>query len=1017
MREVCDTEYGTYLKCPFSDILYQEWCDAETPWRCYAGFQDWFTWKCPNDALYYQACGNFRFQRKVHQGKTVALCGYYICDEFWSWKFAVSGSFYNYLECNNNQNCIDNADEKYCPEYYPEESFRCFNTTRRVLKSQVCDGVCDCRACEEEYDCNGFKYSYECANSSIEFPAIARCNTVADCPQLDDEQNCTDNPEYACETDFGVQAELTNYTRCFHFVYCLNKHDQTNCSDTSLVGLTCSVQGRMSTISRNIICNTARTWFNGDVRNYSGVCDDHIDAKCISPEPNCFLHKHQLCDNTKDCEGNSDESGSICKYQTAKSCSRRVNGKTLSIPVTWLGDGIRDCVDGLDEDLSQWPVCDYQHFQIYGMTDCTDVYLCPSGSIWYIALENICDNVVACEESGDICITPLFSDIMDTTTILKGTNYLSFCLPGLHDIERKYIKCTISLFPIHNVLGTQRVTLRLPNGKISCKYFYGTLHIHLSCSNKCSDTDCILTERADHNIIDSIETCRNFMRYGYPRYSLSEDGTLVFVKEIEKSIHVQNVYQCKNGRCISFDKVCNLMDDCGDGSDEYPCYNSFPCDPGLRRFIPLSSVCDGTYDCADLSDEDECCQKYVIENLVLKIICWVIGVIGVSLNGYVIIRNLRLITNIKLSVSFDDRLMILLINIGDFLTGCYLVAIAAVDAFYHDNFCVHRFDWLLSWQCSFLGIISTSGSQISLFAMSVLSMTRTFSLTSRICVPRPPTKRELLKTGVLAVAIVTMSVSIAMIPLLTMFEDSFVNALYYPEVNFLNGFVTKSGLNHIFVQYYGRTKLNTRFLPWRITRILIKRMFSNSFGSITERTLHFYGNDPVCLFKYFVTVENPQMVYTWIVLSFNLLNFSAMSLLYIKIGIVASASSSRVVGNAKSKSTPFKKRNQRLQRKIAMIITTDFFCWIPFIFLSFMHTLEVVNAIPWYPIFSVVVLPINSVINPLLYDDIIAKAGNRFKAIYSKFSLRVSSALSKQHTIQTFATDKKESIINKTSKL
>ncbi|KAK1124807.1 hypothetical protein K0M31_006167, partial [Melipona bicolor] len=27
-------------------------------------------------------------------------------------------------------------------------------------------------------------------------------------------------------------------------------------------------------------------------------------------------------------------------------------------------------------------------------------------------------------------------------------------------------------------------------------------------------------------------------------------------------------FQCGNGRCVALNKVCNVVDDCGDGSDE-----------------------------------------------------------------------------------------------------------------------------------------------------------------------------------------------------------------------------------------------------------------------------------------------------------------------------------------------------------------------------------------------------------------------------------------------------------------
>jgi hypothetical protein len=79
------------------------------------------------------------------------------------------------------------------------------------------------------------------------------------------------------------------------------------------------------------------------------------------------------------------------------------------------------------------------------------------------------------------------------------------------------------------------------------------------------------------------------------------------------------------------------------------------------------------------------------------------------------------------------------------------------------------------------------------------------------------------------------------------------------------------------------------------------------------------------------------------------------------------------------------KRNQKMNRRITIIITTDFCCWVPFIVICTLHFLEILDATPWYSVFSMVVLPINSVINPLLYDDtIIRKMKAPLLYIYSK---------------------------------
>ena len=63
------------------------------------------------------------------------------------------------------------------------------------------------------------------------------------------------------------------------------------------------------------------------------------------------------------------------------------------------------------------------------------------------------------------------------------------------------------------------------------------------------------------------------------------------------------------------------------------------------------------------------------------------------------------------------------------------------------------------------------------------------------------------------------------------------------------------------------------------------------------------------------------------------------------------------------------KRQRSLQQKITIIILTDFVCWIPFIAVCGLHYLGIASADNLYAFFSIIVLPINSIINPFLYDD------------------------------------------------
>ena len=75
----------------------------------------------------------------------------------------------------------------------------------------------------------------------------------------------------------------------------------------------------------------------------------------------------------------------------------------------------------------------------------------------------------------------------------------------------------------------------------------------------------------------------------------------------------------------------------------------------------------------------------------------------------------------------------------------------------------------------------------------------------------------------------------------------------------------------------------------------------------------------------------------------------------------------------KTQTSTVEKTNARLQRVVHMIILTDFVCWIPFVITCWLHFLSIVDAKPWYPTFSILVLPINSVVNPLLYNKSITE--------------------------------------------
>ena len=339
-------------------------------------------------------------------------------------------------------------------------------------------------------------------------------------------------------------------------------------------------------------------------------------------------------------------------------------------------------------------------------------------------------------------------------------------------------------------------------------------------------------------------------------------------------------------------------------------------------------------------------------------------------------KSLLSLRRCKTSVALINRCLIILIALGDFLIGCYLITISIYDTIiYKKDYCKNQLAWLTSFECSLIGVLSTIGSQISLFSMTGLSIVRIRGIWNSMKIPGEINKIKILKIATAITILISASVVIAVMPILWTFEDFFVNGLKFSDkIKIFVGAADKATVFNVIQSYHGRTKDKT--LRWKSLITLVGSMFStdttNSSDIIKVERVHFYGNDGVCLFKYFVKNQDPQKLFVWSTLALNFICFIFIAVSYLLIGILSRRSSESL---ARSQSyQQIARRNTRMNRRITIIITTDFLCWIPFIMTCIFHSLELIDATSWYSIFSMVILPINSVINPFLYDGTITNA-------------------------------------------
>ena len=428
------------------------------------------------------------------------------------------------------------------------------------------------------------------------------------------------------------------------------------------------------------------------------------------------------------------------------------------------------------------------------------------------------------------------------------------------------------------------------------------------------------------------------------------------------------------------------------------CDNHFQC-AFSKEYISLNQKCDRIYHCLDLSDEcnDSCGGTIINGSIGLIFMAWLIGIVAIFFNFYSLMKNTINFRACRSEAAFITNGLVILINIGDFLIGIYLMLLASFDSYYGSKHCKMQTEWLTSTTCVSLGIINFLGSEISLFSMTALSIIRAVgSVQNTLSVPKDTTRKSVVKIISIAISFLLISFLISYWPMFRSFEDYFVNGVRYEKHNtLLLGCPDKRKHMSILAEYYGRMRPTGDLLSWSQINALIASMFSKDYGGIRKETLSFYGNDPVCVFKYFVRMDDPQKYFSLVILSINCLCFVAITVSYFAIALASRNSIRAIKSKAENKTqnATAEKTNARLQRVVHMIIFSDFLCWIPFTITCWLHFFNVVDAEPWYPDFSILVLPINSVVNPVLYDKTITRA---IDSVYVRLKTKISNKLRKR---------------------
>ncbi|KAL5251411.1 hypothetical protein ACHWQZ_G016945 [Mnemiopsis leidyi] len=958
LKNVCHDKESSSLhfKCIESDQTYE--------FRIIDRNRVEFSKKCESDSKSYQACG---FTQGVVTNKADSACGWWVCPD---------------------------RNSNYIAKNYP-----CDGDPVPI----GCDGKCDISTCVDESSCNGRKYGITCKGTwgkTVDLPVEKICDGSADCDDKRDENDCEIEDFSTLQScpHIGNKNEtvpIHNYTRCAVLdlnrdppvlPYCVNLHDQTNCSDSSRLGGQCKVGGFLTNVSESAVCSGL------------DLCDDGSHNLCNDVSIYCQnIHKHKFCDGVEDCLDGSDEANDVCAFMTKNlECTRFFgNQEKRPIPRSWIQDNFTDCLDGIDETVSS-NFCnvggegedDIGYFRAEDET-CENVFLCPKADSAdgsnFVKFDVLCDTKESCSGAeNEVCaVSRDFPRKNTTVPFAENTEGFVKELCNQSDSESN---CAIRQFPypVSEVFGVDKIKLNVANNVVDCSNKFGEYYVYYSCMGLCesANSTCPLkNEMLNH------DSCPR--QYSDRVLTLADSSHLTFVTKSAKRGYHSDIFQCDNGRCVNYSQVCDLVNDCEDMSDEMNCNNHFICESSLEKevmqLIGNQQKCDGIYDCLDLSDEcnGDCTRRIIHSDTSLTPFCWVIGTLSTLLNICalsIVPTALRRCRNENVLFS---KSLVMLIFIGDLMMGIYLIALSVYDdIIYKEDFCKMQADWFTGTECKALGIISTIGSQLSLFAMTALSVFRLFKVLTN-GLPLPVIRRSVVRSVTCTVLISVLSVAVAIIPLIPFLDDHFVQGMFYdPDYQVFVGLNTKIKHINILKKYYPKENLSVD-ISWEEISKLVDGMFSRNYGILDRHQVHFYGNDGSCMFKYIVPTNDARRErggsfktelnndpVVWVMLTINLICFVVILFSAIVICQKSRRSTSKA-GQTTNKVA--RKRNRNLELRILAIVVTDFLCWVPFIIICYLHNQGIVDASTWYQALALVVLPINSLINPMIYDRTITR--------------------------------------------
>lgn len=429
--------------------------------------------------------------------------------------------------------------------------------------------------------------------------------------------------------------------------------------------------------------------------------------------------------------------------------------------------------------------------------------------------------------------------------------------------------------------------------------------------------------------------------------------------------------------------------DCDDGSDEsihqnctdnrYYCHDvEYLSIHNLSRietvFIESSQLFDGKKDCPD--GRDECSigplsfhsQSEMIASPGLRAMVWISGILAFLGNISVVYFTLHTIIKkrkaLRLNrISHGHHTLLFNLSLADFLMSIYLLGVAVKSVTFSGDYCEEDLQWRSSTPCIALGVISMISSEMSVMVMLTMSVFRFVTIF------KPFLTVASKQTDYIVKAVVTVAwataIAISILPLIDSVRLNFVNEVSL-HCHVFDSHIVKIDTVNVAVSRYvtmmqksnGREALS---YPTTIPQM------NTVLGSIcpsdtTPRWFGFYEQNSVCMPRIFATPSDPVWEISIALMTYNIVAFIILFVFYVLIIRVSNKQSKKL---GRDSAIP----KCKLQARVTRLLLSDFACWIPICIIGFLYASGGTISPTLYAACGIVLLPINSALNPFLYSS------------------------------------------------